>query len=115
MNSHEEIIRQLMSDRGICSPEDIEEYLSDRPQRTYDPFLMQGMQEGVDLILEEINAGTRICVYGDYDADGVTSVCILMSVLTRLTDNVTVGASYMGAYRKDYQEHTGLIKFKYDF
>ena len=89
MNSHEEIIRQLMSDRGICSPEDIEEYLSDRPQRTYDPFLMQGMQEGVDLILEEINAGTRICVYGDYDADGVTSVCILMSVLTRLTDNVT--------------------------
>ena len=33
----------------------------------------------------------------------------------RLTDNVTVGASYMGAYRKDYQEHTGLIKFKYDF
>ena len=32
-----------------------------------------------------------------------------------LTDNVTLGASYMGAYRNKYQEHTGIIRLKYDF
>ena len=89
MNTHDEIIKQIMSARGIVSPADVEEYLSDHPRRTYDPFLMKGMREGVDLILSEIHRGTRICVYGDYDADGVTSVSILMSVLKQLTDNVT--------------------------
>lgn len=78
-----------MSMRGITSPEDIEEYLSDKPKRTYDPFLMKNMKEGVDLILTEIQAGTRICIYGDYDADGITSVCILHAVLSCLTGNLT--------------------------
>ena len=83
------IITQLMARRGITSPEDIEEYLSPQPKRTYDPFLMKNMQEGVDLILSEISRGTKICIYGDYDADGVTSVCILHTVLSRLTENLT--------------------------
>lgn len=34
---------------------------------------------------------------------------------TRLTDKTTLGASYMGAYRRHYQEHTGIVRFKYDF
>lgn len=89
MNEHTKIITKLMTDRGITSEEDVEEYLSDRPRRTYDPFLMKNMQAAVDLILSEIEQGTRICIYGDYDADGVTSVCILHTVLSRLTDNLT--------------------------
>ncbi len=89
MNELNQIIKQLMADRGITSPEDIREYLSDRPKRTWDPFLMKNMKEAVGLILAEIEGGTRICVYGDYDADGVTSVCILYTVLSRLTDNLT--------------------------
>lgn len=89
MTDHNEIIRKLMAARGITAPEDIEEYLSDHPKRTYDPFLMKNMQEGTDLVLQEAKKGTRICVYGDYDADGVTSVCILHTVLAELTDNLT--------------------------
>lgn len=88
MKDVKEIIGQLLAGRGITEREQIEEYLSDRPKLTYDPFLMRGMREGVDLILEEISAGTKICIYGDYDADGVTSVCILYSGLSRLTDQL---------------------------
>lgn len=84
-----DIVRKLLASRGISSPEDVEEYLSPRPRRTYDPFLLKNMQQAVDLILAEAKAGTRICIYGDYDADGVTSVCILYTVLSRLTDNLT--------------------------
>lgn len=89
MNELNQIIKQLMAGRGITAPEDIREYLSDRPGRTWDPFLMKNMRDGVDLILSEIRRGSRICIYGDYDVDGVTSVCILHTVLSRLTDNLT--------------------------
>lgn len=89
MRKSEEILRDLLKLRGICSAEDVSEFLSDRPQKTYDPFLLLNMEAGVDLLLSEINKGTRICIYGDYDADGVTSICILSHVIGMLTDNLT--------------------------
>ena len=33
----------------------------------------------------------------------------------RLSDNIVVGIGYMSAYRKDYQEHTGMMRFNYAF
>ena len=80
------IFKKLLNNRGITSEEDIIEFLSDKPQKTYDPFLLPHMEAGVDLILSEIAKGTKICIYGDYDADGITSTTILMSVLGKLTD-----------------------------
>ncbi len=87
MRKTEEILRTLLHQKGIDTQEDISEFLSDRPQKTYDPFLLYNMEAGVDLLLCEIKKNTKICIYGDYDADGVTSVCILSSVLSHLTSN----------------------------
>lgn len=89
MRKPEDILGALLEIRGISSEEEIEEFLSDRPQKTYDPFLLLNMEAGVDLLLSEIKNNTRICIYGDYDADGVTSVCILSHVLSMLTENYT--------------------------
>lgn len=87
MRDTNEILTSLLLKRGIVSEEDISEFLSDRPKKTYDPFLLLNMEAGVDLLLSEIKEGTKLCIYGDYDADGVTSVCILSSVIKNLTDN----------------------------
>ena len=38
-----------------------------------------------------------------------------IGVNARLTDNIVVGATYMGAYRKKYQERTGMLRLKYGF
>ena len=65
---------ELLNKRGIRSEEELAEFLSDRPQKTHDPFLLHNMEAGVDLILSAIEKGRKICVYGDYDADGITSV-----------------------------------------
>lgn len=89
MRTAYEIVSSLLNERGVSSREDIMEFLSEKPQKTYDPFLLMNMRAGVDLILSEARAGTRICVYGDYDADGVTSVCVMMNVLRYLTDDIT--------------------------
>lgn len=87
MREDREILRTILKQRNIVSDEDVSEYLSDRPQKTYNPFLLLNMEAGVDLLLSEIKSGTKICIYGDYDADGVTSICILSAVIGELTDN----------------------------
>lgn len=89
MRSAGDILNEVLKKRGISDSEDISEFLSDRPMKTYDPFLLMNMGAGVDLLLSEINSGSRICIYGDYDADGVTSVCILSHIIGMLTDNFT--------------------------
>ena len=80
------IIKTLLNNRGIETEEDILEFLSDKPQKTYNPFLLPDMEAGVDLILSEIKKQSNIWIYGDYDADGITSTSLMMSVLRYLTD-----------------------------
>ena len=38
-----------------------------------------------------------------------------LDLTTQVSDNVTVGVGYMGSYRQDYQEHTGMLMLKYNF
>ncbi len=83
-----EIILRIIGSRGI-SEEDYEEFFSDRPRLAYDPFLLANMGAGVDLLLDAVDSGKRIVIYGDYDVDGITSTSLLMKVLSTLTDNVT--------------------------
>ena len=64
------------------------EFLSDRPKRTHDPFLMKGMSEAADLVSQYIREGKKICIYGDYDADGITSVSLLYEFLSDLTEQL---------------------------
>lgn len=82
-------ILELLNKRGIRSEEEIKEFLSEKPQKTYDPFLLLNMEAGVDFILSSIEDNERICIYGDYDADGITSTSVLMEVLSKLTKNLT--------------------------
>lgn len=86
MQKISETIIKLLNKRGISEQEDITEFLSPSPRRTYDPFLLKNMEEGVSLILEEAVKGSRICIYGDYDADGITSTTLMLSVLSHITD-----------------------------
>lgn len=86
MQQISETIIELLNKRGITGQEDIAEFLSPSPRRTYDPFLLKNMEEGVNLILEEAVKGARICIYGDYDADGITSTTLMLSVLSYITD-----------------------------
>jgi single-stranded-DNA-specific exonuclease len=81
-------IRRILKRRGIKASNDIAEFLSEKPIRTYDPFLLRNMREGVDFILSAINENKRICVYGDYDVDGIAATALLVRALRYITDNV---------------------------
>lgn len=83
-----EIILKIIESRGI-GEDMVEEFFSPRPQLAYDPFLLSDMKAGVDLLLDAIDSGRRIVIYGDYDVDGITSTSLMMKVIGSLTDNVT--------------------------
>ena len=83
-----EIILRIIKSRGI-GEEMTEEFFSPRPKLAYDPFLLSDMKAGVDLLLNAIDSGKRIVIYGDYDVDGITSTSLMMKVIGSLTDNVT--------------------------
>lgn len=82
------IIRDILKNRGITEEADILEFLAEKPKLTHDPFLLKNLEAGVDFILSSIKENHKICIYGDYDADGVTSISLLMQILSHLTDNL---------------------------
>jgi len=88
MNAIHPIIREILTKRGITEETDILEFLSEKPNLTYDPFLLKNLEAGVDFLLSSIQQKRKICIYGDYDADGVTSVSLLIEILSHLTDNL---------------------------
>lgn len=88
MNSIHPKIAELLYNRGVTDTKEYLELLSDKPQKTYDPFLLHQMREGVDFIMAAIKDKKRICIYGDYDVDGITSIVILLTILAPLTNNL---------------------------
>lgn len=83
------VVLKLLKQRGYESQSEIEEFLASKPKKTYDPFLLLNMVEGVDLVLSAIENEERICIYGDYDADGVTSTSLMLEFLSHLTNNLS--------------------------
>ncbi|MGQ9661454.1 MAG: single-stranded-DNA-specific exonuclease RecJ [Kiritimatiellia bacterium] len=74
--------------RGILSPGAAENFLNPRLSSLRDPFCLPGMPEAVTRICSALERGERIVVFGDYDADGVTAVALVFSVLRQLGGNV---------------------------
>ncbi len=79
-------ILNILRRRGVAE-DCFDDFLSPHPKTTYDPFLMPDLGPCVDRLLTAFERGERVCVYGDYDADGVTSTVLLLEVFRRLTGN----------------------------
>ncbi len=81
-------ILNMLKRRGVVSAEQIEDFLSPVPGRTYDPALLPDLKRAAAEIVEVADSGGFICIYGDYDADGVTSSAMMYSALKKLSPNV---------------------------
>ncbi len=80
---------RALTRRGVCSASEAECFLHPDRQAPASPFLLTGMNEAVMTLKNAIAAGKRICVYGDYDADGVCAVAILLRALRPVSDTVS--------------------------
>ena len=72
------LVRQLLHNRGIKTKEDTEIFLRpDFARHLYDPFLLPDMKKAADRILLAIENGERIGIWSDYDADGIPGGALL--------------------------------------
>ena len=73
------------SSPGACTRlEAIEAFLSPKLESLSDPFLLPDMEKGAAKTLEIIEGKKRIGLFGDYDADGVTSVALMKNFLKQV-------------------------------
>ena len=83
------LIVQILYNRGITDRAEADAFLAGE-HREESPFRMKGMNEAVGRIRQALRAGEPIAVYGDFDADGVTSTALLVQVLKALAGRVRV-------------------------
>src|SRR4051812_958890 len=88
-STHSEVLLQLLWNRGILTKsttaEELEAFLGPQYELgRHDPLQVPNMEAAVKRVFTAIEAGERITVYGDYDADGVPGTALLYEALSRL-------------------------------
>ncbi len=73
----EPLVAQLLINRGYRDAKSAGEFLRMEKEMLCNPFDMKDMDKAVERIKRAVDGKERITVYGDYDVDGVTSVCTL--------------------------------------
>ncbi len=75
---------QLLHNRGITTPEAMRTFLDAQYEQTPDPLSLIDMPRALERISQALTRREHITVYGDYDADGVTSSALLTRALRTL-------------------------------
>ncbi len=78
------LVAKLLLNRGIDTVEKAKRFLYREEMDYHDPFLLDGMEALVQRVKKAVEAEEKILVFGDYDADGVSSTALLYSVLRTL-------------------------------
>ncbi|HFR4575897.1 TPA: single-stranded-DNA-specific exonuclease RecJ [Streptococcus suis] len=84
------IAAKLLYERGIQTAEDLQKFLQPSLEDLHDPYLLHDMDKAVERIRRAIEDYEQILIYGDYDADGMTSASILKETLEELGAEVQV-------------------------
>ena len=82
------VIVRLLAERGITTPEEAHSFIQPSMQAVHDPHQLHDMDKALERIQEAVAAGEQITVYGDYDADGITSTALMYEVLQDVGANV---------------------------
>ncbi|WP_170242169.1 single-stranded-DNA-specific exonuclease RecJ [Streptococcus suis] len=84
------IAAKLLYERGIQTAEDLQKFLQPSLEDLHNPYLLHDMDKAVERIRRAIEDYEQILIYGDYDADGMTSASILKETLEELGAEVQV-------------------------
>ena len=85
-----ELLATILVNRDIVDEQKLEIFLNPTRNNFHDPFLMPDMEKAVERIIKAINSKEKVIIYGDYDADGITSI----TVLKKFLEDVGLNADY---------------------
>ena len=75
------ILARILVNKNITQKDEIDLFMNPTRKDFHNPFLMPDMEIIVDRVLQAIEQKEKIMIYGDYDADGITSITVLKSFL----------------------------------
>lgn len=82
------LLAQVLYNRGVDTPAAVSAFLGEAHATVENPFKLRDMPQAVQRILKALRRQETICVYGDFDVDGVTSTALLVTVLQALGGRV---------------------------
>ncbi len=78
------LIVQLLYNRGLTEPSQLESFLAADESLSGNPFLLPDIHQAVARIYRALLSGESIAIYGDFDADGITATALLVQGLSTL-------------------------------
>ena len=82
------LIKRLLATRGVVKEEDIKDFLNPLQTKLSSPNAFVDMQKATKRLAAAIDNNEKIVIYGDFDADGVTSTSLLYRTFSYLGANV---------------------------
>ena len=77
-SEHPKLLSDLLSLRGVLSAEAARDFMAPSFEKyNHDPFQLPDMEKGVERILLAIERGEKICIWSDYDCDGIPGGALL--------------------------------------
>lgn len=83
-NGEKSLIERLLAVRGITTKIEIKEFLNPLEMKLTEPTVFVDMAKSVERLAKAIDEKQKILVYGDFDADGITSTSVLLKTLRHL-------------------------------
>ncbi len=75
------LLCQLLINRGVSNPLEAQAFLEPGFAGETDPFLMPDARPAVERLVRAVRSGETVAVFGDFDADGITSTALLVQGL----------------------------------
>lgn len=82
------LITQLLYNRGLSEPSQLETFIAANERLSGNPFLLPDMPVAVARIYRALLSGENIAIYGDFDVDGITATALLVQGLSTLGGKV---------------------------
>ncbi len=82
------VVAQLLLNREVSDPAAVRRFLESPLAGLHPPLSLPGVEEASRRIVAAVADKRRVCIYGDYDVDGVTGTAILLRVLGKLGADV---------------------------
>lgn len=98
------ILAQILINRGIRNRDEAGSFLNIDFNNLNDPYAFSDMRRAVSIIGEKIRNKDKIMIFGDYDVDGITSVALVKTLLSKM------GASAVHYLPHRIKEGYGLNK-----
>lgn len=108
----EEVTAGILLNRGLKNRREIREYLYGGLECLHDPMLLTDMEKACGLIRDHIQAGSKFCIVGDYDIDGIMASYILKRGLLEL--GIRADVLIPDRVRDGYGINTRLVSEAHD-